>query len=207
MWTKAGTLATCLPAVLAFLVMTSLVTLGASPKQGGLPPQPFFPDTVSGSVILQGKPAPAGAKLVACIGDCGAVFESAPMLLSHDGSFSGLKVDPEDQRLVGHQIGFYLINEFGRIRASETVVFQGGGGNAYRDPDLSPGHARAHAYSNPNPNSRLAIAGRPGGDGHSQIRFSGGSNGGGCRGFLAIPGQAPGILTASPTSRGDSYGE
>ena len=125
MWTKAGTLATCLPAVLAFLVMTSLVALGAIPKQGGLPPQPFFPDTVSGSVILQGKPAPAGAKLVACIGDCGAVFESAPMLLSHDGSFSGLKVDPEDQRLVWHQIGFYLINEFGRIRASETVVFQG----------------------------------------------------------------------------------
>jgi len=28
--------------------------------------------------------------------------------------------------LVGHRIGFYLVNEFGRIQAAETVTFEGG---------------------------------------------------------------------------------
>lgn len=125
MWNDRGVQATFPPVVLAVLVFTSLMTLGSGPRQGGLPPQPFFADSVSGSVTLQGKPAPPGAKLVACIDDCGSVFESAPILLSNDGSFLGLKVDSKDQRLVGHQIGFYLMNEFGRMRASETVIFQG----------------------------------------------------------------------------------
>ena len=112
-------------AIWSTLVLAALVSLAAGPRQDGLPPQPFFPDTVSGLVTLQGKPAPASTTLVACIDDCITVFESAPSQLSQDGSFSGLMVDPEDQRLVGHQIGFYLVNEFGRIRASETVTFQG----------------------------------------------------------------------------------
>lgn len=120
MWKKTGILV-----IWPSLVLAALVTLGAGPRQGGLPPQPFFPDTVSGRVTLQGKPAPAGTLLVACIDDCGSVFESAPFQLSEDGSFSGLKIDPADQRLVGHQISFYLVNEFGRIRAAETVTFLG----------------------------------------------------------------------------------
>ena len=120
MWNKAGILA-----IWSSLVLAALVTLAAGPRQGGLPPQPFFPDTVSGRVTLQGKPAPANTILVACIDGCIAVFESAPFQLSPDGSFSGLKIDPADQRLVGHQISFYLVNDFGRIRASETVTFLG----------------------------------------------------------------------------------
>lgn len=120
MWRMAGLLTACL-----CMVVAALITVGAGPKQGGLPPQPFFPDTVSGRVILQGKPAPENTRLVACIDDCSTVFESSPVLLSQDGSFSGLSVNQEDQRLVGHQIDFYLVNEFGRIRASETVTFQG----------------------------------------------------------------------------------
>ena len=94
-------------------------------------------------MTLQGKPPPANTKLVACIDVCRTVFESAPVLLSQDGSFSRLKVDPVDQRLPWDQIGFYLVNEFGGIRASETVTFQG----AWEKPTANlynfPGHARA----------------------------------------------------------------
>ncbi len=112
--------------ILAALAFTSLATMGAGPRQDGVPPQPFFPDSISGSVTLQGKPGPTSAKLVACIDDCSFVFESSPVLIASDGSFSELLVNPEDQRLVGHEIEFYLVNEFGRIRAAETITFQGG---------------------------------------------------------------------------------
>ena len=193
-WNDRGVQATFPPVVLAVLVFTSLMTLGSGPRQGGLPPQPFFADSVSGSVTLQGKPAPPGAKLVACIDDCGSVFESAPILLSNDGSFLGLKVDPKDQRLVGHQIGFYLMNEFGRICASETVVFQGAAEMFTVDLTFPPGHARTHRDSYTNAHCRFAIAGRPGGYSHPQSCFGSGRRSRGGRGFLAVPGQAAGLL-------------
>ena len=112
--------------VLAGLVFTSLIIVGAGPRQGNVPPQPFFPDTIFGSVTVQGTPAPINAELVACIDDCENVFESVPVLLLQNGSFSNLKVNPEDQTLVGHPIAFYLVNEYGRIQAAETITFRGG---------------------------------------------------------------------------------
>ena len=41
------------------------------------------------------------------------------------GSYSMLAVSPTDQDLVGHTVSFYLVNEFGRIRAVETDRFEG----------------------------------------------------------------------------------
>ena len=185
MWKKTGILA-----IWSSLMLAALVTLGAGPRQGGLPSQPFFPDTVSGRVTLQGKPAPANTTLVACIDDCITVFESASFSLYQDGSFRGLKVDALDQRLVGHQVGFYLVNEFGWIRASETVMFLGAA--EMHTADL----AFSHPYADANPHGGIAFAGRPGGDGDSQNCFDGGSGCGGSGSIPSVPGQTPGLLAA-----------
>lgn len=126
MWMKWEVASAKRTMMLAALLCASLITLGADPRQGNVPPQPFFADTIFGNVSLQGYPAPKDTELVACIDDCTDVFESSPVLLSHDGSFNNLKVDPEDQTLVGHRIAFYLVNDFGRIQARETVRFEGG---------------------------------------------------------------------------------
>ena len=125
-WRKFEIVAAKPMVLLAALAFTSLITLGADPHQGNVPPQPFFPDTIFGNVTVQGTPAPINTELVACIDDCKDVFESAPVLLLQNGSFNNLKVDPEDQTLVGHRIAFYLVNEYGRIQATETITFLGG---------------------------------------------------------------------------------
>ena len=94
--------------------------LGVGPKQAERPPQPFFQDFFSGSVLLQGSPPPEGTLLIACIDTCENGFESVPYRLNADGSFDQLEVNPDDEDSVGHLITFYLVNEFGRIRAVET---------------------------------------------------------------------------------------
>ena len=73
---------------------------------------------------VQGKPAPLGAQLVACINDCQSGYQSAPVKVQAGGKFSSLTVAPQDRALLGGTITFYLVNEFGRIRAAETPVFE-----------------------------------------------------------------------------------
>lgn len=101
-----------------------MLCLGASPKQSEVPPQAFFADYFSGTVILQGSPAPAGTELVACIRDC-VTFESKSTVLSEDGRFALLEVNPADRFLRGDKIRFYIVNAHGRIEAVETAVFEG----------------------------------------------------------------------------------
>ena len=116
---------------IAFLAAVSALALimagamGAGPRQDGGPPQPFFYDLFSGRVTVQGAPAPTGTTLVACVDDCRTVFESPPVNLGEGGAYGELKVGPEDRSLVGHTISFFLVNQFGRIRAAETVDFKG----------------------------------------------------------------------------------
>jgi hypothetical protein len=112
-------------AILSTLTMSIFAMLGAVPEQeGGVPPQPFFADYFSGQVFIQGMPAPGGAQLVACVDDC-SVFESQPVLLVPGGGFNLLEVNPENRRLRGRTIKFYLVNHYGRIEAAETAVFEG----------------------------------------------------------------------------------
>ena len=107
------------------LLVVALTLLGTSPNQAERPPQPFFQDFFSGSVLLQGSPAPGGSLLIACIDACESGFESVPYRLKADGSFDQLEVNPESEDFIGHLITFYLINEFGRIRALETRPYIG----------------------------------------------------------------------------------
>ena len=109
----------------ATLLLAAFAVLGAGPNQAERPPQPFFQDFFSGSVLLQGSPPPEGTLLLACIDSCEDSFESSPYSLKVDGTFDQLEVNPVSEDLVGHPITFYLVNEFGRIRALETRPYIG----------------------------------------------------------------------------------
>ncbi|PKB72462.1 MAG: hypothetical protein BZY87_00515 [SAR202 cluster bacterium Io17-Chloro-G6] len=102
------------------LSIIGFIGLGAGPKQAERPPQPFFQDFFSGSVLVQGSPPPEGTLLIACIDACESGFESTPYHLNTDGSFDQLEVNPDNEDFIGHLIRFYLVNDFGRIRAVET---------------------------------------------------------------------------------------
>ncbi len=107
------------------LLLAAFASLGAGPNQAERPPQPFFQDFFSGTVLLQGSPAPEGTLLVACIDSCEGAFESDPYFLKADGAFDQLEVNPASENLIGHPITFYLVNEYGRIRAVEIRPYIG----------------------------------------------------------------------------------
>ena len=102
----------------------AVLCLGAGPRQSEVPPQAFFADYFSGTVVLQGFPPPTGIELIACIRDCGT-FESEKVVLLAGGEFALLEVNPADRFLRGDRIHFYLVNAHGRIEAAETAVFEG----------------------------------------------------------------------------------
>lgn len=107
------------------LLLSAVALVGAGPNQDERPPQPFFQDFFSGTVLLQGSPPPAGTILVACIDECDSVFQSTAYSLNTDGTFDQLEVNPSSEELVGHTIYFYLVNEYGRIRAEESKPYIG----------------------------------------------------------------------------------
>jgi len=109
----------------AGLLLVAFAILGVGPNQVERPPQPFFQDFFSGTVLVQGSPPPEGTLLIACIDGCDTGFESAPYGLKADGTFAQLEVNPDDETLVGRPITFYLVNEFGRTRAVETRPYIG----------------------------------------------------------------------------------
>ena len=112
-------------ALFCALAMSMFSTLGAIPAQDERPPQPFFQDFFSGTVLLLGVPLPAGAQLIACVDSCITGFQSQPLELQPGGKYNLLEVNPSDEGLIGRLVSFYLINEFGRIKAAETRSFVG----------------------------------------------------------------------------------
>ena len=110
---------------LATFAITAIAILGAVPQQGERPPQPFFQDFYSGTVSLRGAPAPTGTKLIGCVLDCATGFESKAVELQAGGTYELLEVNPSDEALIGLPVSFYMVNEFGRIKAEETTAFIG----------------------------------------------------------------------------------
>ena len=94
----------------AGLLLVAFAILGVGPNQVERPPQPFFQDFFSGTVLVEGTPPPEGTLLIACIDGCDTGFESAPYGLKADGMFAQLEVNPDDETLVGRPITFYLVN-------------------------------------------------------------------------------------------------
>lgn len=105
--------------------LIALFVLGAGPRQGGVPPQPYGANFFSGVITVQGQPPPAGTQVIGCVADCGDIFESKPVLTDADGSYVALELNPVNEDLVGRIISFYLVNQFGRIAAIETRRFEG----------------------------------------------------------------------------------
>lgn len=149
------------------LLIAAFASLGAGPNQAERPPQPFFQDFFSGSVLLQGSPPPNGTLLIACIDGCETGFESAPYSLAASGVFDQLEVNPISEDLVGHIITFYLVNEFGRIRAVESRPYIGVfdfyvQDLTFVDPMPSPQPTpQPNATPRPTPTASLPVAGDP----------------------------------------------
>ena len=116
-----------LKSLAAFLsiVLVALFVLGAGPRQDGVPPQPYGANFFSGVVTVQGETPPARTLIVGCVADCAGVFQSAPVQTDADGNYVALQLNPDDEELVGRIITFYLVNNFGRIAATETRRFEG----------------------------------------------------------------------------------
>lgn len=91
-------------------------------------PAPVVPDTpvpvggpmtyVAGLVVVTTGALPESPVLTAKIGS----YESDPAVVSADGRFGGLVIDPEDDSLAGQTIEFYLNGE----KARTTDVYEGG---------------------------------------------------------------------------------
>ena len=109
-----------------------LSLLAAKPYQGvGILP---FPDIFTGSATVNGEPAPEGSQLVACVDnqECGPEHEN-PLLqtaegdgiVGANGSFTLLTAQgtEEVQRTNRVTIHFFLVNEFGRVKATETTKY------------------------------------------------------------------------------------
>ena len=110
---------------MAAVIVGALSALAAVPGQGERPPRPLFQDFYSGRVSLLGSPAPAGAQLLACIIDCATGFESEPVAIGPGGEYEGLELNPSDEAMIGREVRFYLVNQYGRIEAAETRDFVG----------------------------------------------------------------------------------
>ena len=150
--------------LMAALLLSALALIGAGANQDERPPQPFFQDFLSGTVLLQGVTPPEGTQLIACIDDCDSVFQSSPYSLKADGSFDQLEVNPSSEPLVGHTISFYLVNDYGRVRAEETRPYIGVFDFYVQDLTFEgplPGPDPVPATPVPTPTAILPIAGDP----------------------------------------------
>ncbi len=101
-----------------------------TPTPAPIPPTPVSTPTptvaepmtfAAGLVIVTGGVLPPEAVLTARIGDS---YESAPSaILTTDGQYGGLVVDPIDNSFIGQDVGFYINGQPART----TIPFESGG--------------------------------------------------------------------------------
>ena len=101
-----------------------------TPTPAPILPTPVFTPTptvaepmtfAAGLVIVTGGVLPPDAVLTARIGD---TYESDPSaILTPDGQYGGLVVDPKDNSFIGQDVGFYVNGEAART----TIPFESGG--------------------------------------------------------------------------------
>ena len=114
-----------IPVILLFMY----ATMGALMGQGRPNPVGYH-----GTVTIQGSPAPEGMLVVACVGGCEDGWEATKtgdaaqaVRTLAGGGYKALIVGPPDDSFVGGDITFWIVNEYGRIQATETASFDPGG--------------------------------------------------------------------------------
>ena len=111
-------------AILAAMLMLTLMAAVPGQEQDKRPLQPLLQDYYSGAVTVQGSPAPAGVQLVACVDDCGT-YQTEAVVVGEAGRYSSLVIEPTDRRMIGRDVTFHIINEHGSIQADEIREFYG----------------------------------------------------------------------------------
>ena len=108
---------------LVFAVQTS----NSVPAQDPPPP----PVVYSGTISIEGEPAPEGLLLAACVRGCDSGWQSSEdkgeaVRTGEDGTYEGLIVAPPDDSFVGEETTFWMVSDFGRIQANEIIPFSSG---------------------------------------------------------------------------------
>ena len=106
-------------------VLLLLAAMGAAPQQQEeRPPQPLYQDYYTGTVMVDGDAAPVGTHIIGCVDNC-HTYVSDIVSVGEDGAYEDLVLGPDDLRMVGRTVTFYIINEHGALRARETREFIG----------------------------------------------------------------------------------
>ena len=106
--------------VAAMMLMLALVAaMPAQQIEDKRPAQPLLHDYYSGTVTVQGSPAPAGTQLIACVDSCDT-YSSVAVSVGDSGAFTGLILSPTDRRMIGRDVTFHIVNEHGSIQADQT---------------------------------------------------------------------------------------
>ena len=111
-------------AVLATMLMLTITAAVPGQDQGKRPSQPLLQDYYSGTVTVQGSAAPEGTLLVACVDGC-ANYQSTAVVVGESGAYTGMMLEPADYRMIGRDVTFHIINQYGDIQAEQTSEFYG----------------------------------------------------------------------------------
>ena len=90
----------------------------------GGPPQPYYADYVMGKVDIPDGIGSEGLRVSACISGC-HVYQTEDASIEENGDYK-LSLHPADRRLAGRTAIIYLSNDYGSVRANDTVSFSGG---------------------------------------------------------------------------------
>lgn len=109
---------------LPLVLLLIFASLGAQLGQGA-PPGP--PLAYFGTVTMSDGSDPAGYNLVACVNGCEIAeggWPNPPVEIRADGSYSALVVWAPDASFNNRPVTFWIVNEGGRIQATESVSYR-----------------------------------------------------------------------------------
>ena len=102
----------------ALCAAVAVASLGAVSQQGV--PLPLI---YGGNVFIQGTEAPEDLVLFACVQSCPS-YQSDPVTTGPGGVYGILVLGPSNESFLNKEITFWIENEFGRIKATQTAIYR-----------------------------------------------------------------------------------
>ena len=95
--------------VLGLVYVVTLMGLVAAAPAQGLPPNP---DILSGTVFLDGNPAPGGLVILACVEDdeCEPEYRGQTVITGAAGRYIALVVQQPANSDIGKKVSFFILN-------------------------------------------------------------------------------------------------